>query len=134
MTNAIFFNRMRGSGREVSINLIEAGIEITSLAGEPIAVWPYASVDLLKETSARREGSFVADHDEINLLQVFEPSLWDRIVGRAPRARRTAFRATSHWWNAFIGRPDQTVFYVWAALVGAIIWGGSKIYSWLFPS
>jgi hypothetical protein len=38
MATAILFNHQRGSSREVTVNLIDAGVEIVSLSGEPIAV------------------------------------------------------------------------------------------------
>lgn len=130
MTNAILFSKVRGSGRDVTINLIDSGIEIVSATGEHIAVWPYQVVDLVKHTRMAREGSFVASHDEINLLQVFDPSLWDSILERAPLAQETEATTISVWWRDLI-KGD---FYVWVTLAGLIAVGCRYAYQALFRS
>lgn len=130
MTNAILFNKMRGSGRDVTINLIDAGIEITSAAGEHIAVWPYPVVDLIKETGLAHEGYFAADHDETNLLRVFDRSMWDRIVEHTPRAQETEASLAHNW------RRDLLAFdiHVWAAIAGLIVVGCSYAFHAIFSN
>jgi hypothetical protein len=130
VTTAILFNHQRGSGREVTVNLIDSGIEIMSIAGEHISVWPYHVVDLIKHTRMAREGSFAACHDENHLLQVFEPSLWDSILERAPLAQRTEMRMVSVWWRDLLSFD----IYVWVTVAGLIVVACRYAYKALFLS
>lgn len=135
MTNAILFNKMRGSGREVTINLIDSGIEIVSSAGEHIAVWPYQVVDLIKESEIAREGAFVADHDQIHLLQIFDAALWDRVMERTPRARKTEQGPSNiAWWRIWRGVPDNLTGIILLGAVVFLIGAAREAYLWLFPS
>ena len=135
MTNAILFSKMRGTDREVTINLIDSGIEIISATGEPIAIWPYSVVDLLKETDVSGEGSFAVAHDPLSILQVPDGALWDRIMERAPRARKTERQATATaWWRIWRGVPDQAAGALWIGIIITVGWAGRQIYLWLFPS
>ncbi|WP_374384517.1 hypothetical protein [Dongia sp.] len=135
MGNAILFNTMRNTDREVTINLIDSGIEIVSGTGEPIAIWAYSVVDLLKETELRDEGPFVVAHDPQSILQVPDSELWNRIVERAPQARKTKREATATaWWRIWRGVPDQAAGALWIGIVLTIVWAGRQLYLWIFPS
>lgn len=134
MTNVIFFNKIRGSGREVTINLIDSGIEIMSSTGEHIAIWAYPVVDLVKESSVPREGSFFVDHDPIHFLQIFDEALWDQVIERTPRARKTERKMTAFWWQIWEGIPDQAIAGVLIAITLGTFWGGRQMYLWLFSS
>jgi hypothetical protein len=135
MTNAILFNKMRGTDREVTINLIDSGIEIISVAGESIAIWAYSVVDLLKDTRVSGEGSFVVAHDPVNLLQVPDRALWERIMERAPRARKTEREATATaWWRIWRGVPDQAAGALWIGIILTVVWAGRQLYLWIIPS
>ena len=132
MTDAIFYNRVRGTDREVQITLGNVGIEIQTAGGEPIATWPYSVVDLRKGTRTKGEGEFIADHDDVHALRIVDPALWGGILSRAPRARRTETKDTSVLWRMFFGAPDSTVWVIWVLLFVGIYMAGSAIYDWLF--
>jgi hypothetical protein len=123
---------IRNTSREVTINLIDSGIEIVSMAGEHIATWPYHVVDLVKQTRVPREGYFVAGHDEFNLLQVLDPSLWDSILERAPLAQGTEAGTILAWWRDLLF-GDLSGF-VWITVAGLIAVGCRYAYKVLFPS
>jgi len=131
MTNAILYNTIRGTDREVQLALGNVGIEIQTAGGEPIAIWPYSVVDLRKETRTKGEGEFIADHDDVHTLRIVDPGLWSGILSRAPRARRTEAKSTSVLWRMFFGAPDSTVWVIWLLLFLGIYMGGSAIYDWL---
>lgn len=128
MTNAILFNNMRGSGREVTLNLIDAGVEIISVGGEPIAVWPYGVIDLIKHTNLSDEGEFTVEHDPFNTLQAVQPDIFQAIIKRAAPARRTLRRSAWNFERLWQGIP----WNLQGGLIVAIVYGLYEAYIWLF--
>jgi hypothetical protein len=103
LTNAILFDNARGSGREVTVSFLDAGIELASIAGEQIAVWPYGSIESLSRDFTV-ETAFRLNRHEILTLQVFDKALSDEILARAPMAKRAARqRFFDKWMPVEIG-------------------------------
>ena len=127
MTNAILYNHQRGSGREVTINLHDAGVEICSVGGEPIAVWPYGVIDLIKHTNLSDEGAFTVGHDPFNTLQSVEPEIFQAIIKRAPHARRTLRGSVWNLQRLWDGVPRN----LQGVMVIAILYGLYEAYNWL---
>lgn len=128
MATAILFNHQRGSGREVTVNLIDAGVEIASLSGEPIAVWTYDVIDLIKETNLPDEGSFTVQHDPFHTLQMVPADIFDAIIERAGQARRTQRGSVWNFERLWQGVPGN----LRGVIVVGIAYGVFKAYEWLF--
>ena len=128
VTTAILFNRQRGSGREVAVNLVDAGVEIVSLSGEPIAVWTYDVIDLIKETNLPDEGSFTVPHDPFHTLQAVPADTFDAIIERAAPARRTLRGSVWNFERLWQGVPGN----LRGVIVVAIGYGVFKAYEWIF--
>lgn len=128
MTNAIFYNHQRGSGREVTVNLHDAGVEIISAGGEPIAIWPYGVIDLIKHTNLSDEGEFSVEHDPFNTLLSVAPDIFQAIIKRAPRARRTLHGSVWNFGRLWNGVPRN----LQGILVIAVGYGLYEAYIWLF--
>ena len=128
MTNAILFNATRGSGREVTVHLIDAGVEIISAGGDPIAVWPYGVIDLIKHTNLSDEGEFVVEHDPFNTLQSVEPDIFQAIIKRAPQARQTLQGSVWNFGRLWQGIPRN----LQGVLIVAVGYGLYEGYIWLF--
>ncbi|TDQ81365.1 hypothetical protein A8950_2433 [Dongia mobilis] len=91
--SAILFNRIRGSGREVFISLNEFGVELTSSAGAPIAIWLYAAIRIVPNDAIDEPVALRLPHDDIHELQIANLAWVAAITERSPdllSARRAA--------------------------------------------
>jgi len=130
-TNAILFHRIRGSGREVRLCLGEHGVDLTSEAGAPIAIWPYETIHFVHKDATDAPLALRVAHDDTHELHIANPAWVAAITERSPKllsARRTArWDLIGRIWS---GVPDQAQAAVILGLLAALIGGIYTLFSW----
>ena len=131
MTDAILFNTLRGSGRNVKVGLLDVGLELASQAGEPIAIWPYDAIDLIKETSFQSEGIFKVPYDSVHTLRIADSVSWKMIVDRAPHAAQTLRASKRTLWDYVTMLPEPVQVGLWLGGPLALIYAIFSAWHWL---
>lgn len=127
MTTAILHHNLRGSGREVVLELEAAGLALSTETGGPIAVWPFPALTFVDSPRTEEVVELRISHDDIHYLRVFGKTLVEQIVDRSPSlSAQESERRTDKALDFWKAVPEEGQFWIVTgnliAIVGSIIW------------
>lgn len=120
---AILHHNLRGSGREVMVSAIEIGLDLSTEAGAPIAVWPYAALEFAAPPEHAELAELRMKHDDVYNLRLFGQELIDVVISRSPTLAKEKREArTNRALRVFDGLPASPLAALYIGLFIGAVW------------
>lgn len=152
MTTAILHHNIRNSSREVSVTPTELGLNLVSVGGEKLGLWPYAAIRQLPDSRTQFDygealvggrlqhpaylsppdadymAEFTLNHNDMLTLRVFDPVLIEHIIAQAPFVRsQRGLARRDRWFAMWLAIPVGARTVICLLPILAILYG----WSWL---